>query len=180
MQPPVFIITGAMASGKSTVSMALAKRFDRSACVEGDAFLRMMVSGRAHMGPVLGPEALAQLELRHRLATDAVRRFAESGFTVVYEDILVGGHLLSAIERLADLNPRVVVLAPSVAVLAERDRQRDKQGYSTEFPPHVLADALVEQSAGIGTWIDSSGMEVDEVVAAILRAPPDRVAGQGR
>ncbi|OHV76293.1 AAA family ATPase [Rhizobium sp. LCM 4573] len=172
MHPRVFIITGAMASGKSTVATALAKRFDRSAYVEGDAFLRMMVNGKAVMGPVLDAEALAQLSLRHQLATDAVRRFAHSGFTVVYEDILIGSHLLSAIERLSDLAPRVVVLAPSIEALQERDRARSKTGYSEKFPPNVLAEALVRETPRIGTWLDTSEMSAEDVVTIILKTDP--------
>lgn len=170
MQPSIYIITGAMASGKSTIARALAERFERSANVEGDAFLRMIINGKAHMGPVLDAEGRAQLELRHRLATDAVRSFAQSGFTVVYEDILIGQHLTSAVERLADLKPRVVVLTPSVGVLAERDRKRGKTGYSETFPPNVLAEALVNETPRIGLWIDTSDMSVADVVDAILEA----------
>lgn len=173
---PVFIITGAMASGKSTVAMALAKRFERSAYVEGDAFLRMMINGTANMGPVLDAEALAQLNLRHQLATDAVRRFVQSGFTVIYEDILIGNHLLLAVERLGDLVPHVVVLTPSVEALVERDRGRSKTGYSEKFPPRVLADALVNETPRIGTWIDTTDMSVEDVVATILEAYPAPLA----
>lgn len=168
MHPRVFIITGAMASGKSTVAMALAKRFARSAYVEGDAFLRMIVRGKAIMGPTLDAEAQAQLSLRHHLATDAVRRFADLGFTVIYEDILIGAALVSAVERLHDLAPQVVVLTPSVETLAERDRARGKTGYSEGFPPDVLAEALTRETPRIGTWIDTSQMSVEEVVASIL------------
>lgn len=42
----VFLLTGNMASGKSTVAQLLAERLPRAAHVRGDAFRRMIVTGR--------------------------------------------------------------------------------------------------------------------------------------
>jgi len=67
----VFLLTGIMASGKSTVVQLLAERLPRAAHVRGDAFRRMIVTGRREMTPGAGPEAEAQLELRYRLAATA-------------------------------------------------------------------------------------------------------------
>lgn len=164
----LFVITGAMAAGKTTVAKALAQRFPRSVIVGGDVFRRMIVNGAAVMGPTLDAEARAQLTLRQVIATDAVRRYRESGFTVVYQDILIGQDLVAVVERLADLDPRIVVLAPSAEVLAQRDRDRAKSGYSDSFPPAVLAEALARETPHIGRWIDSSAMDVEQVVDAIL------------
>lgn len=167
-EPRLFIITGAMAAGKSTVAQAVAEALPKSVHLRGDVFRKMIVGGAAVMGPVLDPEALAQLKLRHDLACDAARRYHAAGFSVVYQDILIGQHLIEVVARLADLDPRVVVLAPDAETLARRDRDRAKTGYGDGFPPSVLADALVRETTGIGLWIDSSGMSVDDVVACIL------------
>ena len=169
MTQPLFIITGAMAAGKSTIAKALVQRFEKSAHVGGDAFLRMIAKGGAVMGPVLDAEARAQLTLRQEIAAEVARRYHAAGFAVVYQDILIGQDLVDAVARLADLEPRVVVLAPSVAVLAARDAARGKTGYGDHFPPGVLAEALARQTPReIGQWIDSSAMSVDQVVEAIL------------
>jgi chloramphenicol 3-O-phosphotransferase len=169
MTQPLFIITCAMAAGKSTIAKALVQRFEKSAHVGGDAFLRMIARGGAVMGPVLDAEARAQLTLRQEIAAEVARRYHASGFAVVYQDILIGQDLVDAVARLADLEPRVVVLAPSVAALAARDAARSKTGYGDHFPPDVLAKALAAQTPrDIGQWIDSSAMSVDQVVEAIL------------
>ena len=168
MSPPLYIVTGAMAAGKSTVAKTLAQHFEKSAHVGGDAFLRMIVKGTATMGPVLDTEALSQLHLRQDIATDAVRRFVGAGFTTVYQDILIGADFIRATSALADLAPRIVVLCPSVATLAQRDRDRAKTGYGDHFPPEVLANALERDTPRKGLWIDSSAMSVDEVVERIL------------
>lgn len=166
--PRLFIITGAMAAGKSTVAQAVAEALPKAVHLRGDVFRRMIVRGAAVMGPVLDDEAQAQLKLRHDLACDAARRYHAAGFSVVYQDILIGPHLVAVAERLADLAPRIVVLAPDAATLARRDLERSKTGYSAAFPPEILAEALLRETPRIGLWIDSSGMSVGEVVARVL------------
>jgi cytidylate kinase len=64
--PRLFLITGAMAAGKSTVAESLAQRLDSSVHLRGDVFRKMIVNGAAAMGPELSPEASRQLALRHR------------------------------------------------------------------------------------------------------------------
>jgi predicted kinase len=167
-QPRLFIITGAMAAGKSTVAQAVAEALPKSVHLRGDVFRRMIVNGAAVMGPVLDDEALAQLQLRHDLACDVARRYHSAGFSVVYQDILIGRSLTDVVERLRDLDPKIVVLSPDAATLARRDHDRSKTGYSAAFPPEILADALVRETPRIGLWIDSSQMSVDDVVARIL------------
>jgi predicted kinase len=167
-QPRLILITGAMAAGKSTVAQAVAEALPKSVHLRGDVFRKMIVSGAAVMGPVLDEEALAQWKLRHDLACDAARRYHAAGFSVVYQDILIGSSLTDVVARLADLDPQVVVLAPDAATLAQRDRERIKTGYSASFPPEILADALVRETPRIGLWIDSSQMSVADVVARIL------------
>lgn len=66
-QPVIYLITGPMAVGKSTVARLLASRFERGVHLEGDVFRRSIVSGRAEMTPDPSPEALDQLRLRYRL-----------------------------------------------------------------------------------------------------------------
>lgn len=168
MPPRLFIITGAMAAGKSTVAEALARRLPKAVHLRGDVFRKMIVSGRAEMGTPLSPEATAQLGLRHRLASDAARAYVNGGFSVVYQDILIGAALQEAAESLADFSPCVVVLAPRPEVLASRDRERRKTGYHADFPPTVLAAALENETPRIGFWLDNSDMTVDQVVDRIL------------
>lgn len=170
MTAPLYIITGAMAAGKSTIAKALVQRFDKSAHVGGDAFLRMIAKGGAVMGPALDSEAVAQLQLRQDIAMDAVRRFVAAGFTTVYQDILIGADFVRVTKALADLAPRIVVLNPSVETLAQRDADRHKTGYGEHFPPNVLADALRSETPREGLWLDSSAMSVDDVVERILEA----------
>ncbi len=88
--PAVFLVTGIMAAGKSTVAERLARRFPRAALVDGYTFLRMVVAGRADMTPSPSAEAFDQLRLRHRQAAATADAFVEAGFTAVIEDVVLG------------------------------------------------------------------------------------------
>lgn len=169
MTTPLYIITGAMAAGKSTIAKELVQRFERSAHVGGDAFLRMIARGGAVMGPVLDNEAVLQLHLRQDIAMDAVRRFIGAGFATVYQDILIGDDFIRVTTALADLAPRIVVLNPSVETLAGRDANRSKTGYSEQFRPDVLAEALQSNTPRQGLWLDTSDMTIEAVVETILK-----------
>jgi predicted kinase len=166
--PRLFLITGAMAAGKSTVAESLAQRLDSSVHLRGDVFRKMIVNGAAAMGPELSPEASRQLALRHRLACEVAEGYLEAGFAVVYQDILIGQALQQVADRLRHRSPALVVLAPKPEVLAQRDRNRAKTGYGNHFPPSALASALDRGSPRLGLWLDTSDMSVDEVVERIL------------
>src|SRR5918997_1835922 len=133
----VLVLTGAMAAGKSTVAELLAARRPRSVHVRGDVFRRMVVNGRAEMTPDAPPEALAQLRLRYDLAVATAEAYAAARFTTP--------------ERY------LVVLAPSVSALEERERVRPKTGY-TSFSPADLDHLLREETPRIGYWLDSSAL----------------------
>jgi predicted kinase len=81
--PRIWVITGLMAAGKSTVAQALAELLTPSVHLRGDVFRKMIVNGRAEMSPTPSTEALEQLSLRYRLACDAAASYAQAGFTVV-------------------------------------------------------------------------------------------------
>lgn len=167
-RPRLFIITGAMAVGKSTVAQALAERLGKSVHLRGDVFRKMIASGAAEMGPILSLEARAQLDLRHALACDAARRYHAAGFDVVYQDIIIGPDLAKVAAALADLEPRIVVLKAQPQTLLSRDRGRHKNGYHNGFPPEVLADAIEHDMPPIGMSIDTTDLNVDAVIEQIL------------
>ena len=100
-QSPIILITGIMAVGKSTVAQRLAERLQRSVHLRGDLFRRMIVNGQARMDLTLSAEAYAQLWLRYRLAISAAKQYRAAGFTVVYQDIVIGKELVEVIRGIA-------------------------------------------------------------------------------
>jgi predicted kinase len=123
----VYLVTGPMAAGKSTVARLLAERFERGVYLEGDFFRRSIVGGRHEMTPDAAPEAVAQLRLRYRLAAAAADAYAQEGFTVVLEDVAAGLLLRDYVDLIRSRPLRVVVLLPSVETLAAREASRRRR-----------------------------------------------------
>jgi predicted kinase len=168
MEPSVILITGIMASGKSTVAQALAERLPKSIHLRGDVFRRMIVNGRADMGTDFGDEAFAQLRLRYELAAITADRYCAAGFTVVYQDVIVGAVLQEVVDQIKAVRPLyVVVLTPSPEVVAQREAGRDKVGYGS-WTPQMLDDGLRKETPHIGLWLDTSALTVPETVDYIL------------
>ena len=107
------MITGAMASGKSTVAELLAQRLPKSVHIRGDVFRKMVVNGRADMTPNPSAEARAQLHLRYDLASQTADRYAEAGFDAVVQDVIVGSELAGFIRRVTTPARYLVVLSPA-------------------------------------------------------------------
>jgi cytidylate kinase len=161
------VITGAMASGKSTVAELLAQRLPKSVHVRGDVFRKMVVNGRADMTPNPSAEAEAQLHLRYDLAGQTADRYAEAGFDAVVQDVIVGRDLAGFIRRITTPDRYLVVLSPSVTALEWREQQRSKAGY-VHFSPGALDEVLRRETAQIGYWLDSSAQTPEETVDDIL------------
>ena len=162
-----FVITGVMASGKSTIAELLAQHFERSVHLRGDVFRKMIVRGRDPIAPELGDEALRQLDLRQRIAADVANDYWRDDFTVVLQDIYVGAALANVVGRLEISPLYVVVLDPRPEVVAERDERRDKTGY-VEWDVAALCGAFEAETPRIGLWLDTSSLSVEETVDEIL------------
>ncbi|MEV6630906.1 AAA family ATPase [Actinoplanes sp. NPDC051470] len=161
----MFLITGAMAAGKSTVASLLAARLPKAAHVRGDAFRRMIVSGR----PASADPAL--LSLRYRLAAMTADEYARAGYTPVVQDVILGPDLADVVAMITTRPLHVVVLAPSVSVLAAREARRAKQGYG-EWTPAELDRSLREDTPRLGLWLDTSDQTPDETVDTLLANLP--------
>ena len=171
---PVMLITGIQAAGKSTVAQAVAERRDLSVHLRGDVFRRMIVNGRASMGPADPPqEAVRQLRLRHRLAAQAADGYAEAGFTVVLQDIVLGGYLAEMVAAIRSRPLYVVVLAPRPAIVAEREAARRLARGKTAYKPGDEGPAeldahLRRETPKIGLWLDTSELSLEQTVAELL------------
>jgi chloramphenicol 3-O-phosphotransferase len=170
----VILITGAMAAGKSSLAQALAERLPRSVHLRGDVFRRMIVGGRAAMTVPLSDEAKCQLDLRYRLAADAAQTYIAAGFSVVYQDVILGPLLAQVVRRYAGLRLAVVVLCPRPEVLAAREAGRAKRGYPDVETITALDHTLRADTPRLGLWLDTSELTLaasaDEVLARLPEA----------
>jgi predicted kinase len=170
----VFVVTGIPAAGKSTVAQALAERLERSVHVRGDLFRRMVVNGRVDMGPADPPaEALRQLRLRYALAASVADRYAEAGFDVVLQDVVLGPDLADMVAALRTRPCHVVVLTPRADTVRERDDARQASRGKVAYRPGDEGIAGLDRylrtaTPRIGLWLDTSEMTVAGTVEAIL------------
>lgn len=161
------LITGIMAAGKSTIAQHLAEKLPKSVHLRGDVFRKMMVNGRAAIEPPLSDEALQQLHLRYEVAALAANRYCKAGFTVVYQDVILGAILNDVIALHQKWPLYVVVLCPATDVVLKRDANRHKQTY-TAWTPAALDHSLHAETPKVGLWLDTSSLTIEATVNTIF------------
>jgi chloramphenicol 3-O-phosphotransferase len=170
----VIIVTGIQASGKSTVAQGLAERLERSVHLRGDLFRRMVVNGRAEMGPADPPaEAVRQLRLRHALTATVADGYADAGFTVVLQDNVYGEHLSDMVAAIRTRPLYVVALVPRVEVVQARENARREARGKVAYKPGDGTVAQLDayfrrETPRIGLWLDTSEQTAAEAVGEIL------------
>lgn len=170
--PSLILITGNMAAGKSTVAQALAERLPRSVHLRGDVFRRMIVRGQAEMTAELDSEGYDQLRLRYRIAAAAANLYLQAGFTVVYQDIIIGPDLAQVVEYYGEHPLYVIVLCPSPVVAAARDAGRGKTGYRDGAEIEMFDRVLRIDTPRLGLWVDTTELTVAETVDQIFAMLP--------
>jgi len=175
----LFVISGVMAAGKSTVARLLASRFDRGVCVPGDAIRAMVVSGRLEMAPDAGAAALGQLVLRYSGALAVAAVYLSAGFDVVVEDVIVGPVLRDFLALIPVDEFHLIFLDPEATALGERERGRAKTGYGP-WSVDGLQRVLREETDRIGLWLDSTELTAEQTVDRILADPAASVVRPDR
>jgi len=163
----VILVTGIQAAGKSTIAQLLAERLPQSVHVPGDLFRRMVINGRADMTPDPTDEALRQLRLRHQLAATVSDAYFQAGFTVVIQDVIIGGHLAEMTAMIRSRPLLVIVLAPQAAAIAEREHSRGKTAYGT-WAIQQLDTVLRHETPRLGLWLDTTSQTPAETAEEIL------------
>ncbi|ADB35507.1 hypothetical protein Kfla_6510 [Kribbella flavida DSM 17836] len=155
----VIVVSGITAAGKSTVSQLLAERFQYGVHLRGEVFRRMIVSGQASADAENGAEAQKQLKLRYRLACQAADGYAQAGFTVVLQDVVIGELLREFLDGIRSRPRYLVVLTPRPDVIARR-----LGGLSVDELDYELHAFTPRR----GLWLDNSDLSPPETVDAIL------------
>jgi cytidylate kinase len=167
MERAIIVITGVMASGKSTVAEALAKSLPKCVHLHGDIFRKMIISGREEMSENPSEEALNQLDMRYEITAEVAKQYFDNGFTVVVQDNYLGEKLDFFTALLEDYPVYVIVLCPDVETIKQREAQRGKTGY-TGFTVEDLYNGFMETTSRIGLWLNTSRMTIEETVNEIL------------
>ncbi|MEC1261057.1 AAA family ATPase [Bacillus swezeyi] len=164
----IYIVTGIMASGKSTIAQLLSEQFEQSVHVRGDLFRKMIVKGSIDMSPDDPQGAAEQLKLRYTIAAKVAEMYYKEGFAVVLQDIYLGKAVHSFLESFAAKPLYFITLNPNVKAIMEREKLRNKTGYSNwEIEP--LYNILKNENPKSGLWIDSSDLTPEETAAEIIK-----------
>lgn len=177
----VWLVTGAQASGKSTVADLLARSFVRGVHVRGGQFYRWVVSGWTQFDDADQDEARRLLDLRYRLSAQVADEYASAGFTCVVQDNVYGEDVVRWLAGLRCTERRLVVLDPPAEVVAARDAERvattGKVAYSESFTPDENVRHLRSTPRDLGLWIDSSTQSPEATVAEILDRRTEALIG---
>jgi uridine kinase len=163
----IYLITGLMASGKSTISEILARSIKRSVHLHGDIFRKMIISGREEMNDKPTEEAVRQLDLRYKIAALVAKEYYENGFNVIMQDNYYGKTVTEMEEFLSPYKLKIIVLNPNIETIKQREGKRNKKGYMN-FDIKKLYEEFIKETPKIGFWIDTSNITPEETVEKIL------------
>ena len=169
---PVFVITGQLSAGKSTIARAVLERFPFGYHVDVDGIREMVTNGLA--SPLeWTDETSRQFALAIRASAALARVYADAGFAVAIEGGIDPGLAEDAMAE-HGLRDRMVgvVLHPRLEVALDRNRSRQTKAFDTSVLEGVMRqiDADVARDAARPGWhaIDNSDESVGVTVERVL------------
>ncbi len=170
--PPIFVITGQLASGKSSLARALLDRFPRGLHIDVDAVREMVTSGLA--SPLeWTDETTRQFELAVSAAAAVARIYRSAGFAVAIEGAIDPTSVELALSEAGLDGAWIgVELHPRVDVAIERNRSRRTKPFDTSILERVIhdIDRDIAAAAPRKNWtrLDNSEQSVADTTDQVL------------
>ncbi len=162
----LIVVTGPPGAGKSTVARALAREFERSVLVAGDAFFAFVVNGAIE--PWLAG-AHHQNEVVTRAAAAAAGRYSAGGYDTVYDGV-VGPWFLKTFLAAAGVGYlHYAVLLPPVQECVARVASRTGHGFTDEAAARHMHAQFAEAGIAARHLLTNAAAPAAETAGEILR-----------
>lgn len=166
--PFVCLITGPAGVGKSSITKALAQKFERSAVIEVDKLRRLVVGGYIRPWPH-NEETELQLFLGAKNTCDMANNFLEKGFNVFIDDVIGRKRFNQYSESFKGKNFKVFLLLPSLEQLLRRFDERGKDDDLRQRTIDLHEKFSKTKNEINWTVIDSSDQTLEETVEEIYK-----------
>jgi len=172
MQNPIFIFSGAPASGKTTVSKALLQEFAFGLHIPVDTLRNWVVSDLSDPIGSWDAETERQFKLAREAAAATTKTYAKAGFAVAIDDLILPEQAETHYDKISGGNEVYkILLKPSLEVVLARNAHRqDPNQQVLEEVIEAVYQAFAQEAFNWTKWIiiDSSHLSVEETVEAIL------------
>jgi chloramphenicol 3-O-phosphotransferase len=172
---PVFVISGVVGAGKSTVSDALMSRFSRSIHIPLDDVRSWVVKGYADPTEPWNDETELQFRLAREGAARMARNYSDAGFAVALDDVIWPHEVEELFAPVLTGHDfyRVFLHAP-LEVTLQRNATRSNKNFDTavlEGTIRMLHERVDPEAGHWSGWLihDTARMTIEETVEAILR-----------
>ncbi len=172
--PPIFLVVGPPAVGKSSTSRTLAARFPRSLYIPVDDLRMMVVSGLRLPAAEWSDELAEQISLARASAAHMALRYHTAGFAVVIDDFWDANHDADYRDLLDHPGVHRIVLYPEQAEAHRRNLARSGDGPAAGYIDegirivYGLMNPVVGGLAQAGwTVIDTTVLSVEATVERI-------------
>jgi guanylate kinase len=164
----ICLITGPAGAGKSTVSHALAEKFEKSAVINADDLQKMIVGGRVKLYP-WDEKVEKQLFLRTQNACILANNFLESGYSVIIDCIVGKTHLKQFRDFFHNRKIKVFLLLPTHEALLKRFDERGKNDELRRRTQELHEKFKSRKDELDWVVIDSSNQTVEETAEEIYK-----------
>jgi predicted kinase len=174
--PPILLLAGGPAVGKSTTAAALAARFPKSVHIPVDTVRDMVVSGQALPGAEWSQELVEQLVVARECVVYMALAYHKAGFAVVIDDFWDPNSGLAEYANLfSQPQTHKVLLHPRQSAAHARNLQRSGPGAAHDYIDYGIRlvyqhlETAVADLEAQGWWVlDTSELGVEEVVQEVL------------